>query len=143
MQFTRAEEYGIMGVIYLAMQDDNRIVPLSEVAAVQEVPEKFLAKIFQNLTKCGIVRSHRGVRGGFTLGRKPEAVTMKDVVESIQGPYRLIKCLEDKDCCDKYPDCPIRVVIEEAEMKLLEVFGKYKISDLIKIKKRKAAAGSR
>jgi len=131
MQFTRAEEYGIMGVIFLARQDQNRVVPLSEIAHAQEVPEKFLAKIFQNLTKAGIVRSHRGVKGGFTLGKDPSVVTLKDVVETIQGPYRLIKCLDDRDCCEKYKDCPIRAVLEEAEEKLLEVFGKYSINDLM------------
>ena len=134
MQFTRAEEYGVMGVIFLAEQDRNRIVPLSEIAHAQDVPEKFLAKIFQNLTKAGIVRSHRGVKGGFTLGKDPAVVSMKDVVETIQGPYRLIKCLYDKDCCGKYPECPIRAVLEEAEEKLLGVFGKYSVNDLIKWK---------
>ncbi len=134
MQFTRAEEYGIMGVIFLAGQERERVVPLSEIAHAQDVPERFLAKIFQNLTKAGIVRSHRGVKGGFTLGKDPTVVTMKDVVETIQGPYRLIKCLDDRDCCEKYADCPIREVLEEAEAQLLKVFGKYSIMDLIKMK---------
>ncbi|MEW6015304.1 MAG: Rrf2 family transcriptional regulator [Candidatus Zixiibacteriota bacterium] len=134
MQFTRAEEYGIMGVVFLAEQERERVVPLSEIAHAQDVPEKFLAKIFQNLTKAGIVRSHRGVKGGFTLGKDPAMVTMKDVVETIQGPYRLIKCLDDRDCCEKYADCPIRTVLEEAEAQLLKVFGKYSIDDLIKLK---------
>lgn len=134
MQFTRAEEYGIMGVVFLAEQEPERVVPLSEIAHAQDVPEKFLAKIFQNLTKAGIVRSHRGVKGGFTLGKDPAMVTMKDVVETIQGPYRLIKCLDDRDCCEKYADCPIRTVLEEAEAQLLKVFGKYSIDDLIKLK---------
>lgn len=134
MQFTRAEEYGIMGVVFLAERDREKVVPLSEIAHAQDVPEKFLAKIFQNLTKAGIVRSHRGVKGGFTLGKDPALVTMKDVVETIQGPYRIIKCLDDRDCCEKYADCPIRTVLEEAETQLLKVFEKYSIADLIKLK---------
>jgi Rrf2 family protein len=140
MQFTRAEEYGIMGIIYLAKQDGNRAVPLSEIAEEQGIPEKFLAKIFQNLTKTGLVRSHRGVKGGFTIGKRPESITMKEVVETIQGPYRLIRCLYDKECCEKYINCPIRTVLEEAEGELLKVFGKYRISDLARMKweKRKS-----
>jgi Rrf2 family iron-sulfur cluster assembly transcriptional regulator len=134
MQFTRAEEYGIIGVLHLAEQDKDRIVPLSEIAEAEAVPEKFLAKIFQNLTKAGIVRSHRGVKGGFTLGRTPDSITMKEVVETIQGPYHLIKCLHDRECCEKYDCCPIRVVIEEAEKKLLDIFNKYTIKDLLKRK---------
>jgi Rrf2 family iron-sulfur cluster assembly transcriptional regulator len=132
MQFTRAEEYGIMGVMYLADQDKDRVVPLSEIAEAQDVPEKFLAKIFQNLTKAGVVRSHRGVKGGFTLGRDPREISMRDVVETIQGPYHLIKCLHDRGCCGKYECCSIRPVVQEAENSLLEIFGKYNIAYLLK-----------
>ena len=69
MQFTKAEEYGIFGVLYLAEQPAGRITPLSEISETQDVPEKFLAKIFQSLSKSGLIRSHRGVKGGFSLGR--------------------------------------------------------------------------
>lgn len=136
MQFTRAEEYGILGVIYLSEQSDDRVIALSEIADAKEVPEKFLAKIFQNLTKAGIVRSHRGVKGGFSLSKDPHTTTVKDVVEAIQGPYHLVKCLHDKNCCEKYDYCPIRSVLQEAEEELLEVFDSYTICDLQKPKKR-------
>ncbi|SYZ74110.1 putative HTH-type transcriptional regulator aq_268 [Candidatus Zixiibacteriota bacterium] len=131
MQFTRAEEYGIMGVIYLAEQERDRVVPLSEIAQSQDVPEKFLAKIFQNLTKAGVVRSHRGVKGGFTFAKNPDEVTIREIVEIIQGPYHLIRCLHEVDCCEKYKECPIRLVLEEAEEKLLEIFNKYNIGQMI------------
>ncbi len=134
MQFTKAEEYGIFGVLYLAEQGPKRIIPLSEIAESQDVPEKFLAKIFQNLTKKGIVTSHRGARGGFSLNKKPATITVREVVEAIQGPYHLIRCLYDRDCCEKYDFCPVRVVLGKAEVKLLEVFGSYSITDLIKWK---------
>ncbi|UCD94897.1 MAG: Rrf2 family transcriptional regulator [Candidatus Zixiibacteriota bacterium] len=142
MQFTRAEEYGILGVIYLSEQPDDRVIALSEIADAKEVPEKFLAKIFQNLTKTGIVRSHRGVKGGFTLSKDPHTVTVRDVVEAIQGPYHLVKCLHDRNCCDKYDYCPIRSVLQEAEVELLEVFDSYTISDLRKRKKERKSSRS-
>jgi Rrf2 family transcriptional regulator, iron-sulfur cluster assembly transcription factor len=139
MQFTKAEEYGIFGVLYLAEKGPKKIVPLSEIAESQDVPEKFLAKIFQNLTKKGIVSSHRGAKGGFSLNKKPSTITIKDVVEAIQGPYHLIRCLYDRDCCEKYDQCPVREVLGKAEVKLLEVFGSYSITDLIKWKENNKA----
>jgi Rrf2 family protein len=139
MQFTKAEEYGIFGVLYLAEQGPKKIVPLSVIAESQEVPEKFLAKIFQNLTKKGIVTSHRGAKGGFSLNKKPASITVREVVEAIQGPYHLIRCLYDRNCCEKYKLCPVRVVLGKAEDKLLEVFGSYSITDMIKWKKDKKA----
>nr|MBN2278896.1 Rrf2 family transcriptional regulator [candidate division Zixibacteria bacterium] len=132
MQFTRAEGYGLLGVIYLANQDQDQVIPLSEIATAEDVPEKFLAKIFQNLTKTGIVRSHRGVKGGFSLNRSPDEITVRAVVEAIQGPYHIIRCLNDNDndCCQKTENCPLRDVLAEAEEKLLGVFSSYTIADL-------------
>jgi len=139
MQITKAEAYGIFGVVHLAEQEKGRVVPLSEIAESQEVPEKFLAKIFQNLTRTGIVRSHRGVKGGFTLDKDPSRLNIRDVVEAIQGPYHLIRCLPDSKMCHKSDHCAIRVVMEEAERKLMEVFERYTISDLIKWRKEHPA----
>ncbi len=135
MQITKAEAYGIFGVIHLAEQDKGRVIPLSEIAQAQDVPEKFLAKIFQNLTKTGIVRSHRGVKGGFTLDKAPQDLNIRQVVEAIQGPYHLIRCLPDKECCNKAESCAVRIVMEKAERKLMEVFESHTIADLIKWKK--------
>ena len=95
MQFTKAEEYGIFGVLYLAEKDRTVVTPLSEISKAQNIPEKFLAKIFQSLSKSGIIRSHRGVRGGFTLAKDPSEISIKEVLETIQGPYHLMKCLTD------------------------------------------------
>jgi len=139
MQITKAEAYGIFGVIYLARQTDDRAVPLAEIAAAQDVPEKFLAKIFQNLTKTGIVRSHRGVRGGFTLTGDPSQLPIRTVIEAIQGPYHLIQCLADQCSCDKADYCSVREVIQRAERKLLEVFDKYTVADLIRWEKEHKA----
>ena len=133
MQFTKAEEYGMFGVIYLAEADRNRVVPLSEISQAQEIPEKFLAKIFQSLSKNGVVRSHRGVRGGFTLAKDPREITMKDVLETIQGPYHLMKCTEDKSACNKDPEafCALREVLIIAEKRLTSVFEGFTLADLV------------
>ena len=134
MQFTRAEEYGMFGVMYLAETDRSRVVPLSEISQAKDIPEKFLAKIFQSLSKSGVIRSHRGVRGGFTLAKDPSTVTMKEVLETIQGPYHLMRCTEDKSACVKAPNeyCAIREVLVIAEKRLTSVFEEFTLADLVK-----------
>ena len=85
MQFTKAEEYGLFGVIHLARQQRGAVVSLGEISETESIPDKFLAKIFQNLAKAGILRSHRGVRGGFSLTRPPRRITIADILEAIQA----------------------------------------------------------
>ena len=141
MQFTKAEEYGIFGVLYLAEKDRSVVTPLSEISKAQNIPEKFLAKIFQSLSKSGIIRSHRGVRGGFTLAKDPSEISVREVLETIQGPYHLMKCLGDFKACtmNKVDFCPLREILLIAEQRLVSVFDEYTLSDLVKWEKAKAA----
>ena len=134
MQFTKAEEYGVFGVLYLAERDRDSVTPLSEISEAQNIPEKFLAKIFQSLSKAGIIRSHRGVRGGFTLARDPKGITVKEVLETIQGPYHLMKCIPDPSACtnNRANFCALREVLQIAENKLVSVFEHYTVADLAK-----------
>ncbi len=142
MQFTKAEEYGIFGVLYLAEKDRSSVTPLSEISRAQKIPEKFLAKIFQSLSKSGIIRSHRGVRGGFTLAKDPSEISIKEILETIQGPYHFIKCLNDFKSCtmNRIEFCPLREILLIAEKRLVSVFEEYTLSDLIKWNKSKTAA---
>ena len=132
MQFTKAEEYGTLGVLYLAEKNSSSVTPLSEISVAKNIPEKFLAKIFQSLSKSGIVRSHRGVRGGFTLAKDPNQVSVKDILESIQGPYHLCKCIPDKSACSQSEACALRDLIVMAEDQLTSVFSNHTLADLVK-----------
>ena len=134
MQFTKAEEYGVFGVLYLSKKDNSQVTPLSEISEAQGIPEKFLAKIFQSLSKSGIIRSHRGVKGGFTLSRKPNEITLKEVLETIQGPYHLMKCLDDiKECEMQVEDfCALRELLLIAERQLVTVFETHTMADLLR-----------
>ena len=137
MQFTKAEEYGMLGVLYLAEKEIGAITPLSEISEAKEIPEKFLAKIFQSLSRSNIVRSHRGVRGGFTLAKNPEEITVKDVLESIHGPYHLVKCINDTGICDKSEFCALRELLIKAEDKLVQIFQDHTLAELVRWQKEK------
>lgn len=130
MQFTKAEEYGIFGVLYLANQPVERITPLSEISETQGVPEKFLAKIFQSLSKSGLVRSHRGVKGGFSLGRPAGQISIREIVETIQGPYFISKCLHTSDVCDR-KNCPLKPLLGKAQNALTDIFDRHSVADLL------------
>jgi Rrf2 family protein len=135
MQFTKAEEYGILGVLYLAEKDEPKVTPLSEISEAKGIPEKFLAKIFQSLAKSGIVRSHRGVRGGFTLAKEPSQIAIKEILESIQGPYHLLKTSNSQDNGGEHQFCALHELIMMAERRLLSVFEERTVADLVRWEK--------
>jgi len=107
----------------MSMQDEGKIVVIPEVAREMDVPVGFLARIFQSLSRAGIVISHRGKKGGYSMARKPETVTLCDVVEAVEGDIKLNLCLDGYNACDRMGFCGIRkelAVIQEDLVKSLK-----------------------
>ncbi len=136
MKLTRGGEYGIRGVLYLAQQDNGKISMLSAIAKAQDVPPRFLAKIFQALARAGIVRSYRGAKGGFSLGRAAGEITIKDVIEAIEGPIYLNVCLVGPGECTRDKICPMHRVWEEAQDKMMGVLARANFADLVKAERQ-------
>jgi Rrf2 family transcriptional regulator, iron-sulfur cluster assembly transcription factor len=86
VRLNRAVEYGIEGLAFLARADRRRSTMLREVSRATSISESFLAKIFQKLVRSGLVRSRRGFRGGFFLARPASQITLREVIEALQGP---------------------------------------------------------
>ena len=131
MVLTRAGDYGVFGVIYLAKQPKGKIVSLSEVSKAEDIPEKFLAKIFQSLTRVGLLISHRGARGGFSLARPANKITVKELLEAIQGPICFSKCLSELEDCDRKDVCELRKVLQKAQDYTVEVLTQNTLADLV------------
>jgi len=119
VRLTRGAEYGALGVLYLARQPRDRVVLISEIAGAEGMPESYLAKVFQDLAKAGIVRSHRGARGGFALARPPEEITLRQIIEAIEGPIALNRCLDPHEGCAHSADCTIYDALAEAQRTLV------------------------
>jgi Rrf2 family iron-sulfur cluster assembly transcriptional regulator len=135
MKLTRGGEYGIRGVLYLSKQEDGKVSMLSAIAKAQDVPPRFLAKIFQALAKAGVVKSHRGAKGGFSLGRPAAEITIKDVIEAVEGPMFLNICLVAPGECDRDHVCPMHAVWQEAQEKMMEVLGRTNFEEMAKAEK--------
>ncbi|MHB0858604.1 MAG: RrF2 family transcriptional regulator [Anaerolineae bacterium] len=121
MRLTRGADYGTRGILYLAKLPFTSIVLVGDIAAAEGLPESYMAKIFQDLAKDGLVRSHRGARGGFSLARPAEQITLRQVIEAIEGPIALNRCLNPWEGCDKSDSCAIRPVLAEAQAQMLAV----------------------
>jgi Rrf2 family protein len=86
VRFNRAVQYGIEGLSVLARADRRRSTMLREISRATAISEAFLAKIFQKLVRSGLVRSRRGFRGGFFLARPASQITLREVIEALEGP---------------------------------------------------------
>jgi Rrf2 family iron-sulfur cluster assembly transcriptional regulator len=136
MQITRAGEYAILGMLYLARQPANRHVMVEEISDAERIPKSFLAKIFQNLVKAGFVTSHRGAGGGFSLKRPASKITVLEILDCIEGPIHLQRCLEDAALCERKDNCPLCLLFREAQDHLTDVFSRTTLKDLMQPKEK-------
>jgi Rrf2 family iron-sulfur cluster assembly transcriptional regulator len=143
MQLTRNGEYGLKGMVFLAKQPPPRFQLVSEISREQNILEKFLAKVFQSLSKAGLLRSIRGSNGGFVLGRPASETTVKVVNEGIEGPIAFNRCLLREGECEEERVCPPHEVLEEAQERFLEVLDRTTMEDLAEEMIRKEGKGRR
>lgn len=121
MQLTREGDYGIRSVLFLSRQPFKKVIFVSEIAEEYKIPRSFLAKILQKLVKAKIVRSHRGVKGGFSLARPSKDISVLDVLEAIEGKLALNLCLANRKKCEFSRHCPIHHVWAAAQTKFMDV----------------------
>ncbi|MCK6554076.1 Rrf2 family transcriptional regulator [Candidatus Binatia bacterium] len=130
MQVSRKVDYALRATIYLCLQSPERPVSVKEIAARRRIPQKFLEKIIQDLIRAGIVHSHRGAHGGYTLARNPAAVSFRDVIEAVEGPISINWCLNDHTGCSMLPSCNMQRIWEEGQRRMLEFFADTSLADL-------------
>jgi Rrf2 family protein len=130
MELTRKGEYAIRGIIYLARQPVGKVALISEIAEAAQVPQTFLAKIFQSFAKIGIVNSYRGTGGGFTLGRPANAITLREVVEAVEGPIVPNRCLLGSGRCELEINCNVHDVWKSVQLQVVRILEDVTIEEL-------------
>lgn len=119
MQITRQADYAIRAVMHLAALGQGGRAPTSQIAVEQKIPSSFLAKIVSRLSISGIVQTSRGARGGVSLARRPEKISLLEVIEVIDGPISLNECVPSPDCCPFSDSCPFHKIFCEAQSELV------------------------
>ncbi len=129
MKITRKVEYGFRALLYLSSQPVNRPVVLREISKKTKIPKQFLAKILLHLMKEGLVRSHRGSQGGFLLAKPAREINFLDVLEAINGPLAINRCLSDDYKCECESSCGIKQVWSKAQQNLTDVLVNTTLAD--------------
>jgi Rrf2 family protein len=119
MQITRQADYALRAVIYLSRLGPEERAATSQIAAEQQIPPSFLAKIVSQLSVAGLLQTSRGARGGVSLAKKPADITLLDVVEAIDGPILLNECVACGGVCSFGDRCPMRPVWCDTQAQLV------------------------
>jgi Rrf2 family protein len=136
---TRATEYAVRTVIYLAQQPKDEIILKKDICKTQEVTPAFLTKILQPLIKGGIVSSQRGVGGGFLLAKPAEQITLLDILQTEEGSLKLNHCLVEAGVCDRDSYCAAHEAWHEAQAAMIATLSRHTIASLAMRQQQKLA----
>jgi Rrf2 family protein len=130
MQITRQADYAVRAMVYLAQKDSaaqndaDKRAATSTIAKEKSIPPSFLAKIVSQLSVAGLLKTSRGARGGVSLAKPAEAISLLDVIEAIDGPILLNDCVGDSLTCTFDDTCPLKPVWCDAQKMLVDHLSK-------------------
>lgn len=130
MIITRATEYSIRAMLHLAARYPAEVVSKQEICDAEGVTPAFLTKILQPLIRRGLVRSKRGVAGGFALARDPGTLTLLDVMRAVDEPLTLNLCLLEGHQCERECSCPVHRMWADARSRIEQVFSSKSLREL-------------
>lgn len=132
MRLSTRTRYGVRLLFELALNYGKKeSVLLKEISEKQGISEKYLGNIILSLKAANLVVSYRGSHGGYSLACEPESITIKDIVELLEGESKIVDCLSN-DLCDKMDTCPSQDLWRRLDFVISDFLSKVTLKDLVK-----------
>lgn len=139
MKFSTQTRYGLRAIFDIAYHSDGMETQVKDISRRQDISPRYLEQIFQKLKKGGILGSKRGPTGGYFLNKKPEEITVGEVIRITEGDLNPVICKSSTDSsrpCDKSGACVTQIIWQEAGNRLKEYFDSITIKDLCEMAKK-------
>lgn len=134
MQLTRQGDYAVRAVLDLAIRDlyegPGTLQASQQVAQRQGIPKAFLNKIIQALVRAGILETLRGAMGGIRLARPAKEITLRHIIEAVEGAIALNRCLIGPLSCDRMEGCPVHPIWIRAQEAFLRELEQVTLEDI-------------
>ena len=110
MKISTRGRYGLRILIDLANHDNSKPRLIRDISQAQQISEKYISRLVIDLRRAGLIRSVRGVKGGFHLAKKPEDITLLEVIEVMEGPVSVVECVNTAQKCNRNSRCGARAI---------------------------------
>ena len=106
LRLSKKADYALMAMKHLAIKSSS--TSAREIAEQYDIPIELMAKVLQTLARSGLLTSHQGTRGGYTLARPTDAISVADIIQAIDGPLTVTACSTDDEQCEQFTKCNVR-----------------------------------
>jgi FeS assembly SUF system regulator len=110
LRLSKKADYALMAMKHLAIKSDAGPSSTSarEIAEQYDIPIELMAKVLQRLARSGLLTSHQGTRGGYTLSRSTASISVADIIQAIDGPLTVTACSTEDEQCEQFTKCNVR-----------------------------------
>jgi Rrf2 family protein len=119
-----------MAVRHLALKPGPLSASAREIAEQYDIPIELMAKVLQRLVRAGLLVSTQGTRGGYTLGRAAQTISVADVIQAIDGPFTVTACSSENNDCEQYSKCSIRDPLWQIRERIAATLGTVTIAEM-------------
>jgi len=131
MRISTKGRYGLRILLDVAMHQKEGPVALRDISRRQDISQKYLWQVINPLKVSGLLRAIRGAHGGYVLAKAAKEITIKDLVDVLEGPVSIVGCIQEPKTCERSESCPARDVWNEVETRLNEVMKRITLQQVI------------
>ncbi len=131
MKLSTKSRYGIHAMYDLARCGAGEPQSIKAISERQSIPEAYLEQLIGPLRRSGLVRSVRGAQGGYLLAKRPDEITVGQVIRSLEGELNLLDCLTEEEACGRACTCATRIVWRKLRDGLNEIVDGITLQDMI------------
>lgn len=128
---SRAADYATRAMVHVACVVGDGTPTTQEIAEHQGVSQAFLQKIVQRLVQAGLLRTQRGASGGVTLSQAPADINLRQIVEAMEGPITMNRCLRGPGECFRDSICPVREVCAKVQSDIIATLESSTLDQLV------------
>ena len=137
MKLSTRGRYGVRLMLELALHYGEGPILLKDIAERQGISEKYLWQLINPLKTTGLVNSQRGAHGGYVLGKPPEAISLKAILQVLEGSLCLVDCVDNPSLCERSPSCISRDVWGEASKNMQQTLEDTTMAAMVERQKEK------
>ena len=129
LRFTKRADYGLMAIHYIAVHDRLGAVSAKRIAEEFQIPPELLAKILQRLAKRRLIVAQAGPKGGYVLSRRPNEISVGEVVRALEGPISIVSCLDHSGCAQELR-CNLRRPVQKLQTAISQMLDTMTLAEL-------------
>lgn len=132
MRFSKKVEYALIAILHIARKEEGELTTARELSAEYNIPPEVLGKVMQRLARKKLIQSVQGIRGGYRLKMPIDRVNLSQIVDAIDGPIRIVSCVEKTDHrgCRQISYCNIKNPMALIQLKMESFLGQITLKDL-------------